>query len=404
MEERIRRSLLPKRINADASKVPGPLNESQQAASKCSSEEQRSSFHSVFTSVNDSSSIHDAQLIPERMVEQTRSTVEKNNIQPLIKSASVKVKAASISATNPTKQQASRFSGKIKTEQVPTGHRRSYSLQNVEKSSSIRSRQGSQHIPMKTGRPDFAAFKQHYSPKKTELPPSQVQSLGSLAGVKVSRPSFDLQAELSYLHLLHESSASIHKHWAQSAERFHQSHFNALVERHQDVKRQQRAQHTWRNEIALSRWASRFTTSEASRQIKSLSANITLLFHLLQPDGRYSHAIDLFESWFMHAEDVRRCRGGISEGTLPTLDFIEDLGDGWQTEMTQMERRLNVCARDLYTLGDAKPGSDLARVIASCRTAAEGMLDEVRLTQAIEQGIMSQEREWISGGIGNLIQ
>lgn len=332
----------------------------------------------------------------------TRGTERKS--QAPTRSVSNKANTASTSVSSHAELQTqSNTSSKTGVDQIPLGNKQSYSLQAVGKSAPRHSRQGSQQVPLKTGRPEFTAFKQHYSPKKIGKPPSRDQSLGLLTNVDVSGKSLDLQIELAYLHLLHESSRDVHRHWVQSAEQRYESQFKVLVERHGNVKRQQRLQRTQRNEFAASDWVQKFTSLEALRQVKSLSTNISLIFDLLQPNGRFSHAMGLFDSWFTHAEEVRRCRGSNEEDTTPTLDFIEDLGDGWHAEMTHLDRKLNVCARDLYMLDDAKSNSDLAQIITLCRTAAEGMLDEVRLTQVIEQGIMSQEREWISNGIGNLV-
>ena len=254
----------------------------------------------------------------------------------------------------------------------------------------------------KLTRPAFTAFKQHYSPKKqiSRHPgghPPQSSSEG------LSREILALQIELAYLHLLHEPSAAVHSQWTISTEKCHRKAFEALAKWHHDLKQREVAQQVQRNAKAIRDWAGNLTALEASKQIKSLSSNLSTITELLRPESRYSRAIILFESWFERAQELRakRCDDTTDEGQ--PLEFIEDLGDGWHVEMGELERKLNICARDLYMVRDAKPGSDLARIVTLCRTAAEGMLDEVRLTQAIERSFMAQEREWISSGIGKLV-
>ena len=251
-------------------------------------------------------------------------------------------------------------------------------------------------------RPVFTAFKQHYSPKKQisgqaggHTPYSSPEGL--------SREILALQNELAYLHLLNEPSAAVHRQWTISAENYHRKAFEALAKRHQDLKQREVAQQVQRNAKSIGDWVGNLTALEASKQIKSLSSNLSAITDMFQPGSRYSRAIMLFESWFERAQELRAKRCDDNTDEEQPLEFIEDLGDGWHMEMAELERKLNICARDLYMVRDAKSGSDLARIVTLCRTAAEGMLDEVRLTQGIEHNFMAQEREWISSGIGKLI-
>ena len=292
-----------------------------------------------------------------------------------------------------------------KTEHIIPGHTqnqtRQLAGQGVSGASRIEtSRQLLSHRP---GRPVFTALQQHHSPDKAHGHASKTQNLRLLDNADGSGSTLDPQTELAYLHLLHQPSEKSLKQWGQSAQRSHEVRFDALVIRHQDLKRQQTAQREQNNEEALSDWIRRLTKLEASKQLKSMATNIDLICDFLQPDSMYLRPIFLFDSWFTCVEEIQTFRGKDKIGATQNTNFIEDLGDGWHNEMAQLERKLNICACDLYKFGEAKPGSDLTRIIALCKSAIEGMLDEVRLTRNMAQWIMAQEREWISDGIEDLI-
>lgn len=395
MVERTRRSLLPQQIPKFASKQSESANATRTTGSKQGRGAQGPSLESVTDADHPSDLVSQTEDLSQRTTVHFR---EEKTHQAPTRSYSTKA------ILGPSRQQPQ---PQLVTNSVPDrpilGHRRNYSLQPDGTYNPSRSRQGDQWLPSKPRRPQFTAYQQHFSPKKPNTASSQNPPQESSVDVSVAGKLFDLQAEVAYLHLLHQPAASIHKQWVDSAQRLHEIHFQNLAERQKAIERRHGAQRTQHNETALNDWVQRFTNLEASRQVKSLSSNISFISELFQPTGKYSRAIDVFKSWYVHAEEVRHCRSKDDIAKLPNLDFIDDLGDGWHAEMTQLERKLNVCARDLYMLGDLEATSDVATVITLCRTAAEGMLDEVRLTRAIEQGIMAQEREWISSGIGNLV-
>ena len=256
---------------------------------------------------------------------------------------------------------------------------------------------------VKRPRPAFSAMQQHFSPKKSTQPDaSDLSSQTSSKGEIPSTGVFQLQMELAQLHLLHRSSLSVQSGWEKSAKRLFEHQFNALYERHTELKEVAQQQQSLVNQLALVEWAQGRSGAQISESVMLLSHKISDVCNLLDPDGKYTHILEVFESWFAQALRVREQRESGTQQSGRKLDFIEGIGDGWKAEAMVLEREMTYSASDLKSFGEVRSASDLCRVLSMYRKLMTGLLEELDLIQWIENEMMTQESSWIESTIHSL--
>ena len=256
---------------------------------------------------------------------------------------------------------------------------------------------------VKHPRPAFSAMQQHFSPKKSIQP--DASDLSSQTASKGEIPStgvFQLQMELAQLHLLHRSSLSVQSEWEKSAKELFEHQFNALYERHTELKEVAQQQQWLVNQLSLFEWAQGRSGAQIGESVLLLSHKISDVCSLLDPDGKYTHILEVFESWFAQALRVREQRESGTQRIGRKLDFIEGIGDGWKAEAMVLEREMTYSARDLKSFGEVRRASDLCRVLSMYRKLMIGLLEELDLIQWIENEVMTQESSWIESTIRSL--
>ena len=256
---------------------------------------------------------------------------------------------------------------------------------------------------VKQQRPAFSAMQQHFSPKKSIQP--DASDLSSQTASKGEIPStgvFQLQMELAQLHLLHRSSLSVQNEWEKSAKKLFEHHFDALYERMTELKEVAQQQQALVNQLSLLEWAQGRSGAQISESVLLLSRSISGVCSLLDPDGKYTHILEVFESWFAQALRVREQRESGTQQIGRKLDFIEGIGDGWKAEAMVLEREMTYSARDLKSFGEVRRASDLGRVLSMYRKLMTGLLEELDLIQWIEKEMMTQESSWIESTIHSL--
>lgn len=256
---------------------------------------------------------------------------------------------------------------------------------------------------VKHPRPAFSAMQQHFSPKKSIQP--DAADLSSQTASKGEIPSigaFQLQMELAQLHLLHRSSLFVQSEWEKSAKELFEHQFNALYERHTELKEVAQQQQSLINQLSLVEWAQGRSGAQISESVLLLSHKISDICSLLDPDGKYTHILEVFESWFAQALRVREQRESGTQQIGRKLDFIEGIGDGWKAEAMVLEREMTYSARDLKSFREVRSASDLCRVLSMYRKLMIGLLEELDLIQWIENEMMTRESSWIESTIHNL--
>ena len=256
---------------------------------------------------------------------------------------------------------------------------------------------------VKHPRPAFSAMQQHFSSKKSTQPDasdlsSQTASKGEIPSTGVSQ----LQMELARLHLLHRSSLFVQSEWERSAKELFEHQFNALYERHTELKEVAQQQQSLINQLSLVEWAQGRSCAEISESVQLLSHKISDICSLLDPDGKYTHILEVFESWFAQALRVREQRESGTQQIGRKLDFVEGIGDGWKAEAMVLEREMTYSARDLKSFGEVRSASDLCRELSMYRKLMIGLLEELDIIQWIENEMMTQESSWIESTIHSL--
>ena len=256
---------------------------------------------------------------------------------------------------------------------------------------------------MKHPRPAFTAMQQHFSPKKNIQPDSS--TLSSQLASKDEIPSadiFHLQMELAQLHLLHRSALSIQVQWEKSSKGSFEHRFNALYEQHAELKDVAHQQQTLINQLAVVQWSQGRSGAQIAEKVQLLSHNVSDICNLLDSEGKYTHILEIFESWFAQALQIRGQREFNGQNIGKDFDLIEGIGDGWKAEAMVLERELTYSARDLESFGEVQSTSSLGRLLSLYRKLAAGLLEELDLIQWIENGITAQESSWIESTIRNL--
>ena len=255
---------------------------------------------------------------------------------------------------------------------------------------------------MKKPRPESSAMQQHFSPKDAIQRNPSILSSQPSADTSPSGDIFRLQMELAQLHLLHRSVLDVQAQWEKSARISLEHQFSALYERHIELKEIAYQQQTLINQIALVRWSQGRSGAQIAEKVLLLSHSISEICNLLGLEGKYTHILEVFESWFTQALRVRGQRKPNGRENGRDLDLIDGIGDGWKAEAMVLERELTYSARDLEGFGEVFEKSSLCRILSMYRKLVMGLLEELDLVQWIENEIMSQETMWIESTIHNL--
>lgn len=256
---------------------------------------------------------------------------------------------------------------------------------------------------MRRARPAFSAMQQQINPKKiTQLDPSMLSPQPTSKDTSPSEDIFHLQMELAQLHLLHRSVLSVQVQWEKSAKGSLEHQFRALYERHIELKEIAYQQQTLINQLSLVHWSQGRSGAQIAEKVQLLSHSVSDVCNLLDLEGKYTHILEIFESWFAQALRVRGHRESNGRETGRGMDLIDGIGDGWKAEAMVLERELAYSARDLESFGEASKTSSLCRLLSMYRKLVHGLLDELDLIQWIESEIMSQETVWIQNTIHKL--
>lgn len=257
----------------------------------------------------------------------------------------------------------------------------------------------SRQSSMNSQKPAFTAMQRQFTPKKTKSRPPSPSLQAASQGEIPSADCLHLQMELAQLHLLHRSAHSVQTQWEQSAEQVFQRRFNALRDRHIELKEIAHQQQALINQLALVQWSQGKSGTQIAEKVQLLSRNITDVCSLVGSEGKYTRILEIFESWFRQALQIRDLRNIESRKGEATLDFVEGIGDGWKAEAMVLERELTYCSRELKAFGSVRPDSSLGRVRSLYTKLIVNLIDEVDVIQWIENQITIQEASWVESTI-----
>ncbi|KAL9126320.1 MAG: hypothetical protein Q9217_004604 [Psora testacea] len=255
-------------------------------------------------------------------------------------------------------------------------------------------------------KPAFSALQQHYSPAKgpRRLPPvPSIRSLQETNREDTVDNVLLLQSELAQLHLMHRSAPRVQCQWAESARSHFQRRFDDLSTRNMELKEIAHEQQTLLNQFSLVEWGQGIPSSQVAEKVQTLSRSIADLDALLEPSGKYTKVLEVFETWFKQAQRTHSLRKSADEDTQrKDLAFIEGIGDGWKAEAMVLERELTYCSRDVKAFGDVRLDSSLGILLNVLKTLVANLLKELDVVQWIESQTMVQEAAWMENAIQKL--
>jgi hypothetical protein len=250
--------------------------------------------------------------------------------------------------------------------------------------------------PKKTNRPAFSTLQQHFTPRKTGkaptatfLHPAPVPVSHSLAPEVIS-----LQSELLQLHLLHQSSAQVSKHWEFSAKRSLHMKFEEVASLYQVMLENERAGQEQKNLQSLLEWSAGGSSTGLVEHVQILSEPLHELPSLVESGGRLQRVVGEFEHWLCWVQEIRSARQG-HIGDKDAFGTIEGLEDPWKAENAALTRKLTLLSRDLGRLAQPAPGSSIACIIEACASILLGILEELQMMLKIEAEVVIEEKGWV---------
>lgn len=253
-------------------------------------------------------------------------------------------------------------------------------------------------------RPAFSTLQQHYSPAKSHAPkpltstflaPPSPSKLP--ANVAASAETGRLQSELLQLHLLHRDADAVSAEWQASAREKLGERFELLNQESRETAEEERAAREEETVLALRAWGA---GGGLEAKIQGLDAIIAGVWTLAEPGGRYARVVRRFERWLDQVSELQEARRGL--GAMHRMGegqalFVGELDTPWKDELPGLLRRLDGWRRQLAEIGEPPDAADssLCRVLRGLWESIDGMLEEVRLMEEMEQDALQSEDAWI---------
>jgi hypothetical protein len=272
-------------------------------------------------------------------------------------------------------------------------------------------------------RPQFSAFQQHFSPKKTIKVPAPSVSGGqsdpqhaahaiSSATRKHSGPGYEtatvsaeisrLQDELLQLQLMHDSFHSQQKKYLENTRRKFEDQFAALSQDYRELTAQEHAYYTKSNCMALQQWLSEGELPSLGK-MQTLARCVQEVATLTAPHSNFGIVMEEFETWFERMILISNSR---CSGTAP-LEYndvlVGPLSQEWHDSVSLLHRKLDHCSQVLSNLGSARKGSGLAMVLDAHKLFVHDLRAELAYSSAIEEIALQQEQIWIDESIAKII-
>jgi hypothetical protein len=252
----------------------------------------------------------------------------------------------------------------------------------------------------RSSRPAFSALQQRFSPKpkaKTALPDQRCKSI--FTG-PISKEMRELGLDLLHLHLIHRGAPSVDILWHCSAEESYNHRFDDLVASYANLQAKEIGLEEQLNTAAILSWCRDAEETSIDRQIRLLSTAFTEVHQSTSSGGKYNNAILAFEHWFNTANMIQKSReDGVAMGQN---GFVEELGDGWKSEVASLYATLATVSTNIKSLREAPEQSDLARCIKVLSTMIRNMQDELTAVKDIERDMVEQEKSWVTNSINQI--
>lgn len=252
-------------------------------------------------------------------------------------------------------------------------------------------------------RPNFSTLQQHYSPAKNTAPkpstasflvpptPSKLPS-----NIAISAETARLQAELLQLHVLHRSAPEVTEQWHGSVYEKLGAKVEDVKRAHADLDNDERERVRRKNADALRNWSSTGTIP-FDEMVQVLDRVVSAVWNEGENGGKFDRMVRKFERWLGKTQEVWKSRRQLAAEGSESCDllFVEPLGDSWKRESLSLETKLGGWREELYSVGKAKEGSNLAGVIDGCTALVNGMRSELQAMRMIEKEVFEEESIWV---------
>lgn len=246
-------------------------------------------------------------------------------------------------------------------------------------------------------RPGFTTYQQHYSPAKSALPkPPLPTSKPSKPQLPNLEPALTFETtkqhiELLQLSLLHQNSGRVQREYEGSAKRKLGKRHAQLCKEYESIRAAEAEQTKLRNLEALAAWSG----SDSATLVESLQV-LGRVYAEVSPmameGSRYAELVREFEVWVEGAE-AKFEDGDGGEG------FVEALPDEWRSAQGSFALKLRSLQRNFGTLPPLPQGAEDSRLgvmLGSCGSLIKGMIGEVDVMTALEEGILEREKRRIT--------
>ena len=261
-------------------------------------------------------------------------------------------------------------------------------------------------------RAQFSTYQQQPSPKKLAKP--SIAALSASASMELdpslipsSSPEVAaLQTELLQLSLLHLYSLREDAEWKANAEKQLRVKYNTVAEKYRCFVKEEKEYQQRLNGQALHCW---LKNSIEHNGHQGFEAQIRILSEVAQEvcdlsdisGGRFTLAVQEFESWFRKVEEIKTCRH--YQGGSELDIFIDPLDRVWKEEAHAVTMKLELCSRQLQSLDimgygeiEQLEGSSLYRTAKGLDDMVNSMIEELNTIRKIEVDVVRSERLWVS--------
>lgn len=310
------------------------------------------------------------------------------------------------------------------------GNRLSGQLAPKQRDSTATTSSASKSSAAKPAKPSFNTFQQHYSPKKQPKQPPPAAPTATLTPqdpdsfLTSSRPEVAaLQTELLQLHLIHSSAIQSQAQWKSSAEKQLRQRYKSVAAKYQSVLASDSAAQQNTNIQALRNLSENAKKSSGGRhdfteQLQILSRTIQDVTDLTdQRGGRYTDVVREFEKWvgrFNRSKGVQSLEPDDDGAEGAPADFITPIGRHWQTEVSRLNSKLDLCLRDLQSLDvgienqqseESEPSSTSAlwRVVRGHTELVMSMIEELETMFKVEAEAVKAERERVKEAVDQIV-
>jgi hypothetical protein len=191
---------------------------------------------------------------------------------------------------------------------------------------------------------------------------------------------------------LHRESSVTLKSWENDARRKLRKKFDTVAIKCASVQQKEMEARKRSNVNALKEWAAGDALLMAEN-VQVLAGVVTEVMQLVEPEGRVSGVLDIFEEWITYTDTVWESRH--QHKGQADVEFVESLGGAWKDEVKALMRRLAALNRVLDGLERPRDGSSLGAVWDGVGELVRMVGEELKAVSMLEIEIVETEKRYV---------